>query len=467
MVNRSTTPARGGVRRGIARVLLALGATLFTATLAELGLRWWWRGVVAELGTRETHGGSHDARTVLCVGDSYTFGLYYRGEESYPARLEEMLNAGSSSDESTWRVVNVGVPAQNTAQILHALPEQLARHRPEIVVVLAGHNDRWNVVDPLQRSRLRNAIDSLVLVKLWRIATTDFEGFAGDEGRVARITRWSPEEVGVDSGTGEQVIEIDKTLDRRDDAAVRELCRQHFVLMAEAVRTAGAKTVLCSYPSPEPGYQAVAEAVDAAARSGGEDVLAVDAREVFVEMLESRPYHELLIPGDRHPTDRGYFHLARCIVESMADADWIGLGSEVESLGEARWPVTLELVAANADASVSGEAEALVGHGPPNAEYQLVVARSSDPPQHFGAKRVPIADDDLHRKFRDDPMLRGQFDSEGRAQLEFSDLPVDLRENGGVVALVVFYDLRLALPDLMVRGVSEAVTVSAPTNQPE
>jgi lysophospholipase L1-like esterase len=81
-------------------------------------------------------------RVVLCVGDSFTFGLgASRHDRNYPSRLASALQ---SADPGSWRVVNEGRPGRNSAQLEAALPALLRRHRPEVVLILVGVNDWWN-----------------------------------------------------------------------------------------------------------------------------------------------------------------------------------------------------------------------------------------------------------------------------------------------------------------------------------
>jgi len=76
---------------------------------------------------------------VLCLGDSYTYGVGAPSGASYPCQLEKLLN-----DKSTkkYRVINGGIPGCNSGQLLRHLRENLDKYRPDIVLVLIGLNDR-------------------------------------------------------------------------------------------------------------------------------------------------------------------------------------------------------------------------------------------------------------------------------------------------------------------------------------
>src|SRR5687767_7652500 len=68
---------------------------------------------------------------ILCVGDSHTYGVGVSPDESYPSQLERLLRARGVHA----RVVNAGVPGQNSSQLRERLPAKLAEYRPQVVLV--------------------------------------------------------------------------------------------------------------------------------------------------------------------------------------------------------------------------------------------------------------------------------------------------------------------------------------------
>ena len=82
------------------------------------------------------------AYTVLCVGDSFTFGAGAPEGSSYPVQLEAVLKERFPGRPV--RVVNFGEVAQNTAQLLERLPQALDETRPDAVVLLSGMANFWN-----------------------------------------------------------------------------------------------------------------------------------------------------------------------------------------------------------------------------------------------------------------------------------------------------------------------------------
>jgi len=117
-----------------------LFATLAVVTLlaaAEVGLR------LAAIRARRA-GRVVDADYVLlAVGDSFTHGVNLEPFESYPSRLEELLQAGAPSPDFRIRVVNEGEPGASAGRVLERLPALVDRYDPDGVLVLAG----WNCSD--------------------------------------------------------------------------------------------------------------------------------------------------------------------------------------------------------------------------------------------------------------------------------------------------------------------------------
>ncbi|MCZ7586333.1 MAG: SGNH/GDSL hydrolase family protein [Deltaproteobacteria bacterium] len=85
-----------------------------------------------------------DALKILCVGDSFTFGLGVEEDETYPVYLQNFL--ADRLRPRAVEVVNRGLPSRNSAEILWMLERALNRDRikPDLVLIAAGVNDTWN-----------------------------------------------------------------------------------------------------------------------------------------------------------------------------------------------------------------------------------------------------------------------------------------------------------------------------------
>ena len=109
---------------------------------------------------------------VLCLGDSHTYGNGAPPDKSYPRQLEDLLNKAGGGRRFV--ILNAGVPGHNTAQILADLPAQLAAVRPDLVILLAGMANSWNLKGYHARRRGPSwgaaVLDGLYRVRVFKLA---------------------------------------------------------------------------------------------------------------------------------------------------------------------------------------------------------------------------------------------------------------------------------------------------------
>jgi lysophospholipase L1-like esterase len=84
-----------------------------------------------------------DTVKIMCIGDSHTWGYGAQNAESYPARLEVLLN--NSQLGKRFRVINLGVGGMNSALIAEQLEEKYFIYHPDMVIVNGGSNNMWNI----------------------------------------------------------------------------------------------------------------------------------------------------------------------------------------------------------------------------------------------------------------------------------------------------------------------------------
>ena len=95
-----------------------------------IGYRYWSAG--PKISVEELQG-----NTIVCFGDSLTYGTGAPSGKSYPAQLEGMLDRP---------VINAGVPGDTTAGALGRLQKDVLDRSPRLVLITIGGNDLKNGV---------------------------------------------------------------------------------------------------------------------------------------------------------------------------------------------------------------------------------------------------------------------------------------------------------------------------------
>ena len=92
-------------------------------------------------------------RTIICFGDSLTYGTGASKGMDYPSQLSQMLNKP---------VINAGVPGDTTGRALSRLDRDVLSKNPDIVLITLGGNDLKNGVSKDSAFRnFRKIVESL------------------------------------------------------------------------------------------------------------------------------------------------------------------------------------------------------------------------------------------------------------------------------------------------------------------
>lgn len=119
---------------------------------------------------------------ILCVGDSYTYGLGASHEYNYPEQLSKMLNENNIM--GLIKVQNLGSPGGNSYRILRIFRENINRYNPVLVIAMVGMNNYWNLEGKQSFPRnpilgkLNLDIHSLRLYKLFKIIKINLQNKA-------------------------------------------------------------------------------------------------------------------------------------------------------------------------------------------------------------------------------------------------------------------------------------------------
>ena len=80
---------------------------------------------------------------ILCIGDSFTYGLGAESNYSYPAQLEKLLN--DNNPQKRFKVFNQGKSGLSSSIAANTLEDSINKFNPDFVIILSGCNDHWNL----------------------------------------------------------------------------------------------------------------------------------------------------------------------------------------------------------------------------------------------------------------------------------------------------------------------------------
>jgi tetratricopeptide (TPR) repeat protein len=81
---------------------------------------------------------------ILCLGDSFTFGLGTPSGKSYPDQLKKLLKENGYDSVAAY---NVGVPGFNSSLVANKLNENIHKYDPNFIIIMVGCNNDWNLED--------------------------------------------------------------------------------------------------------------------------------------------------------------------------------------------------------------------------------------------------------------------------------------------------------------------------------
>lgn len=199
---------------------------LFYSLRPNLKTTWQGRPVTTNhLGLRGPEIGPKQANEfrILCLGESSTFGAMVSDEETYAARLEELLNRDRS--DRNYRVINAGVSGYTSFQSLKYLERRGLELKPDLVLFYHEINDQLpaefsdqELYESQTHAWHRALADHLAIYRVMSNAVARWKIAKNRRG-----TSSTPE-----SGSGQRVRVSDEQ--RRDNLQqLQTLCREHGV----------------------------------------------------------------------------------------------------------------------------------------------------------------------------------------------------------------------------------------------
>lgn len=307
-------------QRVAVRLVLWAAATL---VLLEFTLR-----VGAYVISQRTEGsvgkGQH---RILCVGDSFTFGVGVKDEDKYPAVLERLINEHFSTQK--YRVVNLGRPASSSGYVLHSLDRWLRVYRPEAVLLMTGWN--CNDQDIAAYHARTGGEGGLTRIKL---------GLTLNRLRTYRLARYALARL--QSAPPESAYRLVISMDLYDFRDYQAVALTNLVRICDKLKQRRIPTVLLTYPQAPPlanpytdtePYHAIhgTRPIAAADYLFGEPSTKIAVNRVIVHVAESysipvadiaqafsgHKHAEVFIPEDHHPNAAGNRIIAETVLDTL------------------------------------------------------------------------------------------------------------------------------------------------------
>lgn len=299
----------------VARVALLVVATIVSA---ELFLQ------VGALLIRDRSGTTSQGEiTILCVGDSHTYGGGVEPAKSYPGQLQSELDRVAPG---RFKVLNRGIPGFNTTNVRKRLPDIVERHRPDMIWLWVGVNDSWNrsEVDELEqddgataprKSLFERLVDRSRLVKLLRARAykTTVEQHA--QGR-ATAHAFGPEQIpggGIRfemDGVVEQVGVVVIDEEPLDELAKRMQNNYRAIVSYAAERNVPLGFI--TYPVPYPFANRANTAMQQVAKE--EAVVLVDSFDLMSGFPDEERFRTT---WGAHPTELHYAEIAKAVAREV------------------------------------------------------------------------------------------------------------------------------------------------------
>ncbi|MHB9154874.1 MAG: hypothetical protein ACYC5N_04170 [Endomicrobiales bacterium] len=105
------------------KIIASVSGVLIALLFLEAGLRVF--GALQEKRSRMDGEGRAQERVIICVGDSYVYGIGAPADKSFPRQLEETLNAGEEYfvPDGHCNVRGYGIMAVNIARKIREITE--------------------------------------------------------------------------------------------------------------------------------------------------------------------------------------------------------------------------------------------------------------------------------------------------------------------------------------------------------
>lgn len=310
----------------VVRVLMWLVILLCAAELLMRGAGWAMLHV-----WREKHPESGQVR-ILCLGDSFTYGVGAERGKSYPKQLQDKLDKISKCKV---QVINRGVPGLNSGYIREHFEENLLKYRPHAVLFMGGINNHWNATDaftrhdtPTAAQRLHAVLSEFRLYKLVRYSMyrnkyrkdlRELEKDGGDDYAVEQSIynkdgdHFADAHVVRENGR-ERTIPFRVQSMRFDSPEASLRLARDLEAMGAIAERHNTVFIVMTYPNPMPVHEALRRFADDA------EVPVIDHETWFYTKIPMKRMPEYFFEENfawSHPNAQGYEVMAERIVKEL------------------------------------------------------------------------------------------------------------------------------------------------------
>lgn len=410
------------------RILGRLVALALGLLLSELLLRLAGSVYLSALG-RGGPAGEVPGLTIACLGDSHTFGLFEPAAEAWPAQLQALLDERAT--DGPHRVVNLGIPGQNSAQVRASLDGVLADYDPDLVLVCVGTNNAWSWrADGGAEGPAAAGWEGLRLVKLLRLARArvgpgptgpsgagtrgGFEAFEAFEAGTEEGERWA-------RGTDREgrAFRLPATEGEADASRLERTIAEDLAAVDAALRARGVAWLPVLY-----GNEGASLGLANAATRRAAEELGVRPVETagLVEALALERGRSHVLHPDGHLRGAAYELVARAILERLIEEGRVAAAPFADLQGGLRHgereAAPIRLVGTLEGAVGTGDELAieLWGEEAGRPVALLLSGTGDGPPATFDGHELPLVDDGVFRTCVARAELLRRVDADGRAR---------------------------------------------------
>lgn len=238
--------------------------------------------------------------SVVCLGDSFTYGWGVETVYTYPKQLEKMLNNGNLNKR--FKVFNLAVPGSNSSQHLKYLEEILNKYRkPDLIILLTGANDSWNLADSnIYRFINKDKEKSNLVIKL-KIFLSNFRIYKMPKIILLNLKGRPPEST-VDP------FKLIPRYENIDEVVLKKLLEYNLTQIATLAKSNNVKLILQNYPRGDLYGDNITQEV-----ALHFDLPFVDNFSVFEKKLKELDFKDLFLYDNSHPNATGYRIIAEGI----------------------------------------------------------------------------------------------------------------------------------------------------------